>query len=272
MAMKRQRLLAISNALIFLVHVFISYSTQFKLINRKDVGEVSNTYSSLFTPAPITFAIWGVIYISLLAFCVYHLIHAWRQSTSFEANKDLMTIGGWFILNNIATISWLIAWTNEQLLLSVLLIFTQLISLIIINTRLPVYDPTRGAASKIFTQFPLSIYFAWLTIATIANTSSYLAALNWGGGISAVTWTVIMISVAVIITVMVVLMRKNVFYGIVVIWALYGIILKRQMEAGGNDEPIIDAAATGIGITVAICILQLIRNRANKRQVNYFSN
>ncbi|MET0299129.1 MAG: hypothetical protein ABW036_05190, partial [Flavitalea sp.] len=197
---------------------------------------------------------------------------ALRQSVSFEANKDLLKIGGWFIFNNLATISWLIAWTNERLLLSVILIFAQLISLIIINSKLPVYDRGRGATSKIFTQFPLSIYFAWLTIATIANTSSYLAAMNWGGSISAVTWTVIMISVAVAITVLVVLFRKNVFYGIVVIWALYGIILKRQMESGGNDEPIIRAAAVGIGITIAVCILQLIRNTTKRRQVNYFSN
>ncbi|MET0300825.1 MAG: hypothetical protein ABW036_13725, partial [Flavitalea sp.] len=132
--MKKHRLLAVSNALILLVHVFISYSTQFKLINNKDVGEVSKIYSSLFTPAPVTFAIWGVIYLSLLAFCIYHLVHAWRQSVSFEANKDLLQIGGWFIFNNLATISWLIAWTNERILLSVILIFAQLISLIIINS------------------------------------------------------------------------------------------------------------------------------------------
>jgi hypothetical protein len=265
MTMKKIKLLAVLNAIVFLVHVVISYSTQFKLINNKDVGEVSNNYSSLFTPAPITFAIWGVIYFSLLCFSVYHLIMAWKRPEEDAANGDIQRIGFWFIINNLATAAWLIAWTNERLGLSVSLIFIQLISLMIINTRLPVYDRSRETASKIFTQFPLSIYFAWLTIATIANVSSYLAARDWSAGITDITWTVIMISVAVLITIAVIILRKNVFYGMVVIWALYGIIQKRQIENSGSnagipEKIIVDVALTGIVIVAITCLLQLTWN------------
>ena len=42
-----------------MLHVTLSYFTQFKLINEQDVGQVSDTYESIFTPAGITFAIWG---------------------------------------------------------------------------------------------------------------------------------------------------------------------------------------------------------------------
>ena len=112
MIMKKIRLLAVLNAIVFLVHVLISYSTQFKLINNKDVGEVSSNYSSLFTPAPVTFAIWGVIYLSLLCFCIYHLFAAWNRTGADPANRDLEKIGPWFIINNLATAAWLIAWVN----------------------------------------------------------------------------------------------------------------------------------------------------------------
>ncbi len=257
--MKKIRTLAVLNALFFIVHVSISYFTQFKLINNQDVGEVSDNYTSLFTPAGITFAIWGLIYLALLAFAVYHLAIAFKRDINHPANSDLSRIGPWFIINNIATAAWLIVWTNELLLLSVLLIFIQLISLIIINLRLPIYDRSREIASKIFTQFPLSIYFAWLTIATIANTSTYLASVNFSAGIDAVTWTIIMISIAVMITAMVVFLRRNIFYGLVVIWALYGIILKRE-AVGGNGEAIMNTAWSGIIVTAVVCIVQLLRN------------
>src|SRR5918993_2168813 len=106
--MKKLRSLALLNAIVFFVHVFISYSTQFKLINQKDVGEVSNNYSSLFTPAPVTFAIWGLIYLSLSAFVIYHIVNAWKKPETHPANLDLVRIGPWFIINNIATAAWLI--------------------------------------------------------------------------------------------------------------------------------------------------------------------
>lgn len=270
--MKRMKLLAVVNALAFMLHVFISYSTQFKLINKKDVGEVSANYTSLFTPAPVTFAIWGLIYFSLLCFSIYHIIMAWRQPASDPANKDLKKIGGWFIFNNLATAAWLIAWTNELLGISVALIFLQLMSLVFINNRLPVYDRSREIASKVFTQFPISIYFAWLTIATIANASSYLAALKWSAGITAVNWTVIMITIAVLLTIMVVLTKKNVFYGMVVIWALYGIVLKRQMEPADGNLLIANAAWIGIIATGVICMYQIIKNSSAHKRVNRFSN
>jgi hypothetical protein len=270
--MKRIKLLSVLNAFIFILHVIISYSTQFKLINNKDVGEVSNNYSSLFTPAPITFAIWGLIYFSLLCFSVYHIIKAWKRPSTEPANQDTFRIGPWFIINNLATAAWLIAWTNELIGLSVLLIFVQLISLVIINTRLPVYDPSRELTSKIFTQFPMSIYFGWLTIATIANVSSYLAGQDWTADMNEVNWTVIMISIAVILTVAVIISRKNVFYGLVVIWALYGIIQKRLNVNVGNtgqipDKAIVNVALAGIVIVAITGLAQVIRNnRASKME------
>jgi hypothetical protein len=266
-AMKKIRLLSVLNLLVFCAHVFISYSTQFKLINNKDVGEVSNINPSLFTPASITFSIWGLIYLSLACLTLYHLLMAWRRPINDPANEDISRIGGWFIFNNIATAAWLIVWTQQMLGVSVLLIFLQLISLLIINVRLNIYDYKREISSRVFTQFPLSIYFAWLTIATIANVSSWLSALNFNAGISAVTWTVIMIAMAVLITMAVVFTRRNVFFGLVIIWALYGIILKRNTEGNAEGQLIIYTAWAGIILVGVGCIFQLIRNPGQKSNV-----
>ncbi len=265
--MKKIRQLAIANFITFIIHVCLSYASQFKLINANDVGDVSDTYPSLFTPAGFTFSIWGVIYTALLALTIYHLVMTTRKGIDDPANQDVLRIGPWFIINNLATAAWTIAWTGELLLLSVILIFIQLVSLIIIHRALTIYDLSRSGRSKVFTQFPLSIYLGWISIATIANTSSYLASLEWTGGLGAETWTVIMIAVAVMLTAVVVFTRRNVFYGLVIIWALYGILSKRN-EEGGEYSSIIHAAWAGLAVTAVICTIQMLRNSMLSRQMN----
>jgi hypothetical protein len=268
--MSKVRLLSVFNLLVFLVHLAISYSTQFKLLNNKDVGEVSNENPSLFTPAGFTFSIWGVIYLSLLCFSVYHIVMSYRRPQHHPANQDLLRINGWFIVNNLATAAWLIVWTREMFGVSVVLIILQLVTLIIMNLRLNIYDRSREVSSKAFTQFPLSIYFAWLTIATIANISSWLSYLEWTGGLSAVTWTQIMISAAVLISVAVVFTRRNIFYGFVVLWALYGIWSKRSDDFNGSSEAIIPFVLAGLGIVAVVTIIQLVRNSKTSKQVPEF--
>lgn len=255
------RHLAIYNLLAFLFHLLIIFLIQFKIINQQSVGEVSDKYPSLFTPAGITFSIWLLIYVGLGAFTVYHLLMAYRQPEIHGANIDLQKAGYLFITNNLATTTWLIAWVNEWLLVSVILIIVQLITLILLHNRLCIHDATRHMMSKICTQFPISIYFAWITIATIANISTYLTSIDWSGwGISEINWTITMIGVALIISSWVMNRRLNVFYGLVIIWALYGIILKRQ-EAGGDQFEMIIYTSYGAIVIIAFhMLIAFIRN------------
>jgi hypothetical protein len=265
--MKNIRQLAVANFIAFMIHVCVSYASQFKLISAKDVGEVSDTYPSLFTPAGFTFSIWGVIYLSLFAMTIYHIVNTGHKSGRDEATDDVRKMGAWFIINNLATAAWTIAWTAEQLLLSVVLILIQLISLISIHRSLNIYDLSRNGVSKAFTQFPLSIYLGWISIATIANISGYLASLGWTGGLDPETWTVIMISVAVLLSAAVVFTRRNIFYGLVVIWALYGILSKRN-DPAGDDRPIVYAAWCALIVTAVICAIQMLRNSMLSRQMD----
>jgi hypothetical protein len=271
--MKKIRILSILNLLALLVHISISYFIQFRLIRDQGVGQVSDKYDSLFTPAGTTFAIWGLIYTALLFFCIYHVRMAYKHSVNHAANNAIHRTGVWFILNNAGAVVWLLVWTKEMIAASVILIFFQLIALIVINLRLGIHDSHSSVASKIFTQFPLSIYFAWLTIATIANTSIYLVALGWNGlgfNYTAIEWTRIMIGVAVFLTVITVFARRNVFFGLVIMWALYGIILKRQSVDAVMYTTLIKTARIGLAIVAVSCIFQFILNINSKKKVPLF--
>lgn len=267
--MKKTQILSILNFVALVIHVTLSYFTQFKLINQQDVGQVSDTYDSLFTPAGITFAIWGVIYTALLFFCIYHIRIAFKQEETYHANENVLRMGPWFILNNIGAACWLIVWTKGLIAASAGLIIFQLLALIIIHLRLNIHDPHSKTESKIFTQFPLSIYFGWLTIATIANISVYLLASGWKGfglDYSPIEWTRIMIGIAVFLTALVIFSRRNVFFGLVIVWALYGIILKRESLNAAANADIIKTAWVGMGIVAACCTIQFLQNITGKKK------
>ncbi|MCW3117198.1 MAG: hypothetical protein JWM28_1280 [Chitinophagaceae bacterium] len=270
--MKKTRLLSVLNLLALTVHISFSYATQFKLVNTKDVREVSDQFTSLFTPAAITFAIWGVIYIGLVVFCIYHIIMAFRHLPGHAANEDLNRINYWFILNNLAAAAWLMVWTHEQIAGSTILIFFQLITLIIIHLRTGIHDTSGSIGSKIFTQIPLSIYLGWITIATVANIADYLSISNWNGfglDYSDATWTRIMIFIVVIITLLIVLIRGNVSYGLVILWALYGIILKLEATNAGLYAQIIETAWIGMSLVAFTSVIQLFRNVLSNETGNY---
>lgn len=269
--MNRIKALAIFNTFFFLAHVTLSYMTQFKLVNNNDVGEIADRYPSLFTPAGITFAIWGVIYTALGVFCLYHMIMAFKHDRDHPSNNDLSKIGSLFIFNNIVTAAWLIAWTNDQILLSLLLILLQLISLIAIHLRLGITDRSRESGSLICTQWPLSIYLGWISIATIANAGTWLVSVNWNGaGITAAKWTVIMIGVAVALTLLMIFTRKNVSFGLVVIWALYGIILKHRDSSPELYQLIIMTAWAGMIVVALACLIQFVLNIKYRRPGPHF--
>jgi hypothetical protein len=265
--MKNIRLLAIINFWAFLIHLAFVYLTQTKEINDINVAEISDRHETLFTPAPFTFAIWGLIYFLLLILCIYHIFTAFKYPANHPANVHTHRLGGLFIFCNLITAAWLYCWTHEWLGFSLALIAFQLILLIAMNGRLYIYDRESSAASKIFTQAPLSIWFAWICIATIASAAVYMNASDWSGwGLTPVRWTEIMLGLAIFVGISVVLGRRNIFFGLVVLWALCGIILKRT-RGGAPDYPgIVLVAELGLVLMGIVCLVQLARNITFRRR------
>ena len=61
-------------------------------INGIQTGKISDKYFTLFTPAGYVFAIWGVIYLGMLAYMVYQALPSQRT------NPRLRAIGWWYVL------------------------------------------------------------------------------------------------------------------------------------------------------------------------------
>jgi hypothetical protein len=201
-------------------------------INGKGTGQVSDSYQNLFAPAGITFAIWGVIYV-LLALYVLYQFGFQRHHQKISLDLVFKTIGPAFILSSLANSAWIFAWHYDMIGLSMGLMIVILLSLITINGMLKKVElKTR---EKLFVKVPFSVYFGWITIATIANATTLLVSLGFDGfGIDEYFWTIFILIVGLIIGAITTYLNKDIAYGAVIIWAYIGIWIKHA-SVGGFD-------------------------------------
>jgi len=251
---------AFLNLVGFLAVVAVNALAVLLPINNIATSELSDKYPNLFVPAGITFSIWGIIYILLALFIIYQFSVAFRRS---KGEKGIFEkIGMLFFISCIFNAGWIFAWHYEIVWLSLIVMILLLVTLISIYLRIGTGRPGIRNPEKIFVNLPFSIYLGWITVATIANVTAYLVNIGWdGAGISEQSWTVIMIAVGVIIALLTVFSRNDIFYCLVVIWALAGIIIKRTADSGETYNSIIIAGIAGIAVIAISIIARLIRKK-----------
>jgi hypothetical protein len=216
-----KKILQILNGIAFVSVVFINYLSNTGVMNGKTIGSLSDSIRSLFTPAGYAFSIWGLIYLFLLGFVIYQV----RSLFVKVKNDDFVEkIGFWFIISCIANSAWIFAWIYEYTGVSCIFIFLLLVSIlkIIINNKMQIEAVKKS--KLLFVSLPFVIYGGWVTVASVANVSSYLVKINWNGfGISAEIWTIILILIATLINIIVIYKRKMYAFALVGAWALTAI-------------------------------------------------
>lgn len=238
-------------------------------INGQTTGEVSGNYDNLFTPAAYTFSIWGLIYLLLGMYVVYQL-GFFRKDYIVDRNEFFNQVGILFSFSSIANAVWIIFWHYDKMFLSTIVIIIILILLILINLRIQKEDLT--LKERIFIYIPFSVYFGWITVATIANITVYLVSIGWSGfGIPENIWTIIILIVGVLIGGFTIIRLENIIYGLVLIWSYIGIYLKHIFESGWNSNyPLVIATIT---ICLAMLILTLIysvyRKWKNRKNISF---
>ena len=110
---------------------------------------------------------------------------------------------------------------------------------------------------KLAIHVPFSVYLGWITIASIANVSVTLVSVGWDGfGISQETWALLIIIIALLITLLVVATRKDVAYGLVIIWALLGIAVKQS-----GSQNIVTTSETSVAVIAIALALSVLISR-----------
>jgi hypothetical protein len=229
-------------------------------INNITTGALSDLYPNLFVPTGLTFAVWGLIYILLAVFVVYQLLPSVRR----DAQKAgfIQRIGPLFFISCIANIGWIYAWHYKIVPLSLVLMLILLGSLLAIYLRLNVGKSEAPKAEKFSVHLPFSVYLGWITIATIANVTALLVNINWNAwGLGEQFWAVAVIIVGIAIALSVLFTRKDIFYCLVVDWALLGILLKRLSDTTIPGQNVIIVTIVGLALLTGGVITQLVRRK-----------
>lgn len=251
---KNVALLQGANVVAFLVTVLVNALANTSVLNGKTTGEISDLYPTLVTPAGYVFSIWGFIYILLLVFVVFQVLPSQKEK-AFQKE-----VGVLFVLSSVFNVAWLFLWQYEQITSSVVAMFALLAALIMIYLRLNIGKSSVSLREKLCVHLPFSVYLGWITVAPIANVAAALVSINWDGfGLSDVTWAVLVIVVALVITLLVVFTRRDVAYGLVIIWALAGIAVKQSGTQSIVTTAQISAVVVAVALVSAILISRLKR-------------
>lgn len=256
--------LKIINLLSLVVMLAVNALANLLPLGGNTTGDVSVRYSNLFTPTPITFAIWGVIYLFMAAFVFAQSGIVKSAATSTDFNN---AVGIWFIISCLLNISWLFAWHFDQIGLSTFLIFLLLLTLIIVNIRIGRLDNSR--VWDRIAAYGFNIYLGWLTAACLANVSVLLKKLGWTNfGMSDEFWTIVVLGTGAAIGVCLALISPRPLATLTIVWAYCGILVKHSTSTGyGGAYPsiittlLIAIIAMAVSI-VAVCLNSIIPSKS----------
>jgi hypothetical protein len=255
----KSKIIRVNVILTFLLMITANALANILPINGLNTGQVSNNYINLFAPAAITFSIWGLIYLLLSVYTIYQLYAL--KSKPYTANF-FDEIGIYFSISSVANTLWIIAWHYLYISISLVLMIIILVSLIKINKI--IRKKSLDTEIRKIISLPFSIYFGWITVATIANVTTLLVSINWQGfGIPDFIWTIVVLIVGLVIGSINMYKHKDFFYGLVFLWAYIGILIKHIQKSGFNGNYLT------IIITILISILILIFVQYNIYQEKY---
>ena len=223
------------NIIFFISMISINIIANTLPFGRGSTAEISAKYHSLFTPAPLTFSIWFVIYLLLGYFIVYQL----GVFNEVFANTFVSLIGPWFIISCILNIGWLFSFSYEKTFLSMLFMIGLLLSLAIIsfrlspeNVMLTAMEPHIPLFAKICL-YTFDLYFGWIVAATIANMSVLLLKLNWNiFNLSEQFFTVIVLIGGTVLGMLFVIFSNRFMSSLAIIWAYCGILVNHISRSG----------------------------------------
>ena len=203
-------------------------------------AEVSNRLPNAFTPAGLTFAVWGPIFLGLLVFAVYQALPAQRG-----ARLDRLF---WpFLLGNLLNVAWLLAFQSLNIGLSVVIMLALLA--VLVRLYLSVRSLPPQGAERWTLQLPVSLYLAWISVATIANITAFLVSAGVTQsflGIAGPVWSALLLVVAAAIGVFFLWRFRDYAFAAVLLWAFYGVYVAR---------PEVSTVVLGVAVAAGLVLL-----------------
>lgn len=175
-----------------------------------NVGNVANKNQAMIQPAGWAFSIWSIIYLLLFIWLIRMSIMAFRHQ------DEQWSIGWWPGLNFVLNGLWIYVFSEQSKLLSNFVIIGLLLTLIIIY---------RKVQRRPFDKLVFSIYFSWVTVASIVNIFTWVKSLEVDTvlGLNELIWTLIMLTVGTMLAIYITLKYHDWVYPLVFVYAYMAI-------------------------------------------------
>ena len=238
-----------ANILAIIITIVVNAVVEIIPVNGVTSKDVSDAYPSLFTPPGYVFSIWSVIYTLLIVFLIYQALPSQREASY------LKTTAMFFVLGGLINTTWLILFHYSYgqpgiYVFTPILIVSFLVLMLYTYVKLGIGTAHVPIRQKIAVHLPISVYAGWVSLAVIANIASVLNVISPGIPLATQElMTAMVIIVALVLALLMLVMRRNAAYGLVVVWAAIGISTKPC------SVPIIYFAAMG---TVTIILLAIL--------------
>ncbi len=233
--------------LLIIVMNFLSNAIPF---GGNTMAEISNKYQTLITPAGYAFAIWGLIYLTLAVFAFFQL-------TKGKEVRFYKLVWPYFLVNAVANVLWLLAFQNEHIGFSVLIMAIILATLIAIFRLFYRLQRSLGTTRRYFFQVPFSMYFGWICVASIVNVAAYLKSISLPAleNIEPLL-AMVMIIIAAVLGLTVLIAKKDYVFALTVVWALFGIWIGQQ-----DTAIVMNTAKFSAFAVLATCGIQFLADR-----------
>lgn len=203
-----------------LVVIAVNAAANIVPINGVNTGEVSALYPTGFTPAGWVFAIWSLIYVGLLAFGVFA-----ARVPDGRAGR-VRGIEPAYLVSCLANAIWIFMWHHQLMLASLLLMLVIFGSLLLVYLRLRA-APAGSPGERICVDMPFSLYFGWITTATLANLAAWFFDLGvYPFRIAMDDWALLTVVTATAVYTAVGVRTGDAIYTAVFAWATLGIVLQ----------------------------------------------
>lgn len=216
--MNSQRIWAVIYLIGFSVMIFLNY---WSAVN---VGIVADENQAVIQPAGFAFSIWGLIYILLFIW----IIKVFFSETGAVTVKRLHI---WPLINFLLNGLWILVFTAGWILLSSAVIILLLVTLI------KMYTETSNQNYHWFDRLPFSVYFGWVTAASVVNIFTLLVSYNQEMflGIPEISWTLLAVLLITVLTVYIGFQFRDWLYPLVIVWTYSGIYIEND-----NMYPLLD--------------------------------
>ncbi len=249
-SIKKEKDMKVTTTLSYIFMLSINILANIVPFNGITTGAVSDKYANLFAPTGFTFIIWGVIYIALGGFILFQ----WRDAFySPETSVMVIQLRKWFSLSSLANGLWLVMWHYDEIGISVVMMLVILVCLA--KSMNLIHSAKLTSSERIWIHKPFSLYFGWITIATIANITTFLTKEHFVlFSFSEEITTCIILAIGLIVTSLVLLAFKDLTYGMVALWSYFGILFKHidVTEFNGQYSKIIIMVSINLIVTAFV--------------------